>query len=212
MKVFHNSVSRWFFHWSLSDSKSLQVSRTFLSILVELNKAVVWIVSTCPLILKSSSSFTNSFGSVASASPSRSPSCSIVFRSLAKSRYLSHFFSFLLILLCGLPGWQSPLFRSLFVVVIVVVITGSGRLVEIRWSVYISKFHYYYFTICEFFTLILNGGFSLRYGDSPFSSFNCGKLCTGLAVHIYFFSFFFSLYALQTMTKMICATADQTSS
>ena len=43
------------FHWSLSDSKSCQVSRTFLSILTDLYNVVVWIVSTCSLISKPSS-------------------------------------------------------------------------------------------------------------------------------------------------------------
>ena len=33
------------FHWSLRDSKSLQVSRTLFSILVDLNNAIVWMVS-----------------------------------------------------------------------------------------------------------------------------------------------------------------------
>ena len=37
--------------WSLSDIKSLQVSRALLSILTDLNNAVVWIVSTRPLII-----------------------------------------------------------------------------------------------------------------------------------------------------------------
>ena len=46
------------FHRSLSDSKS-QVSRTLLSILADLNNAVVWIVSTSPVISKSSSPCTN---------------------------------------------------------------------------------------------------------------------------------------------------------
>ena len=32
------------FHWSLSDSKSPQISRILLSILVDLNNAAVWIV------------------------------------------------------------------------------------------------------------------------------------------------------------------------
>ena len=40
--------------WSLSDSKSPRVSSSFLSILADLNKAVVWIFSTRPLISKSS--------------------------------------------------------------------------------------------------------------------------------------------------------------
>ena len=42
------------FHWSLSVSKSWQVSRTLLRILTDLNSAVVWMVSTHPLISKSS--------------------------------------------------------------------------------------------------------------------------------------------------------------
>ena len=36
------------FHWSLSDSKSPQVSRTLFNILAVLNNAVVWMVSTRP--------------------------------------------------------------------------------------------------------------------------------------------------------------------
>ena len=45
------------FHWSLSDSKSPQVSRTLLSILAVLNNVVVWMVSTYPPTSKSSSPF-----------------------------------------------------------------------------------------------------------------------------------------------------------
>ena len=48
------------FHWSLSDSKSPKVNRTLLSILVVLNNAVVWMVSTRPPTSKSSWSFNNS--------------------------------------------------------------------------------------------------------------------------------------------------------
>ena len=43
------------FYLILSDSKSLEVSRTFLSILADLNNAAVWIVSSCHLISKFSS-------------------------------------------------------------------------------------------------------------------------------------------------------------
>ena len=35
-------------HWSFSDSKSSQVSRTLLSILAVLSNAVIWLVSTHP--------------------------------------------------------------------------------------------------------------------------------------------------------------------
>ena len=47
------------FHWSQSDSKSPQVSRTLLSILAVLNNAVVWMVSTRPPTYKSSRLFNN---------------------------------------------------------------------------------------------------------------------------------------------------------
>ena len=47
------------FYWSLSDGKSPQVSRTLLSILVVLNNAVIWMVSTRPPTSKSASSFNN---------------------------------------------------------------------------------------------------------------------------------------------------------
>ena len=47
------------FHWSLSDSKSSQVSRTHLRILAVLSNAVIWIVSTRPPTSKSSRPFNN---------------------------------------------------------------------------------------------------------------------------------------------------------
>ena len=49
------------FHWSLSDSKSSQVSRTLLSILAAVNKAGIWTLSTRPLISNSSSPCINPF-------------------------------------------------------------------------------------------------------------------------------------------------------
>ena len=47
------------FHWSLSDTKSSQDSRTLLSILAVLNNLVVWMVFTRPPTSKSSSVFNN---------------------------------------------------------------------------------------------------------------------------------------------------------
>ena len=55
-------------HWSLSDNKSPQVSKTLLSILADHKNAVVWMVSTHPLISKSSSLYTNPFVTVPRAS------------------------------------------------------------------------------------------------------------------------------------------------
>ena len=41
-------------HWSLSDRKSPQISRTLLGILADFNNAVVWMVTNSPLISNSS--------------------------------------------------------------------------------------------------------------------------------------------------------------
>ena len=50
------------FHWSLTDRKSSQIFGTLLSISTDLNNAVVWMVSNRPLVSKSSSPCTKSFG------------------------------------------------------------------------------------------------------------------------------------------------------
>ena len=73
----------------MSDSKSPQVSRTFLSIL---NNAVVWMVSIRPLLSKSSSIFINPLVTVSSAPITIGIFFTFKFRSffdsLARSRYL----------------------------------------------------------------------------------------------------------------------------
>ena len=82
-------------HWSLSDSKSPQVSRTRLRILDVLSNAVVWIVSVRPPIFKSSRLFNNPLVTV----PKARITIGIIgtfmshsfFNSLARSRYLSFF-------------------------------------------------------------------------------------------------------------------------
>ena len=55
------------FHWGLSDSKSPQVSRTILSILADFANAVIWMISTRPVISKSSSPCNNLLATVPSA-------------------------------------------------------------------------------------------------------------------------------------------------
>ena len=55
------------FHWSLSGTKSPQVSRTRLSILAVLSNAVVWIVSTRSPTSKSSRTFNNPLVTVPNA-------------------------------------------------------------------------------------------------------------------------------------------------
>ena len=76
----------------LNDSKYPHVSRTLLSILADLNDAVVWTISTCLLISKSSISFTGALG-IISSTPitviSQPPSCpKFFFCSLARTTYL----------------------------------------------------------------------------------------------------------------------------
>ena len=87
------------FHWSLSDSKSPQISRTLLSILAVLNNAVFWMVSlSCQL----PSPFNNPLVTVPKAPITIGIIVTFMFHSffnsLARSRYLSffsHSFSFI---------------------------------------------------------------------------------------------------------------------
>ena len=87
------------FHRSLSDSKSPQVSRTRLRILAVLNNAVVWIVSTRPPISKSSKPFNNPLVTVPNAPITIGTIVTFMFHSffisLARSRYLTFFFTLL---------------------------------------------------------------------------------------------------------------------
>ena len=130
------------FHWSLSDSKFPQVSRTLLNILAVLNNIVVWMVSTRPPISKSSNPFSNPLVTV----PNAPITIGIIvtrmfhsfFNSLARSRYLSffsHSFSFIL--------WSAGTARStiLQVFFFLLIIIRSGLLAEIRWSVCMTKSH-----------------------------------------------------------------------
>ena len=166
--------------------KSPQVSRTLLSILGDLNNAVVWMVSTRPLISISSSSYTNILVTVASVPITIGITVTFMFysffSSLARSTYLSLFsvsFSF--------TPWSAGTATSTILQVLffsffsffffLLAITRSGRLDEIRWSVCISKSRrslcvsfsrtdfglcmYRLFTACECFLLVLSGGFSL---------------------------------------------------
>ena len=109
------------FHWSLSDSKSLQVSRTLLGILANLNNTVIWMVSTCPLISKSSSFCTNPLVTVPSAPSTIGITVTFIFHSffssLARSWYLFLFllsFSFTL----WLTGTVKFINRQLLIIII----------------------------------------------------------------------------------------------
>ena len=83
------------FHWSLSDSKSPQVTRTLLRILAVLNNPVVWVVSTRPPTSKSSSPFNNPIVTVPKAPITIGIIVTFMFRSFfnspTRTRYLSFF-------------------------------------------------------------------------------------------------------------------------
>ena len=122
------------FHWSLSVSKSPQVSRTLFSILAILNNVVVWMVSTRPLISKSSSPCTKV--TVPRASIKIGINFTFMFHSffnsLAKSWFLSFFsFPFNFILWLARTA-KSTILQVLFFLLIII---KSGRLAKIRWSI-----------------------------------------------------------------------------
>ena len=127
------------FHWSLSDSKQFPVFWILFCILADLNNAVVWIVSTCPLISKSSSPCVNPLLTVLKhllQLVSASHSCSSFYFSFPlqdRSTYLS--FHFLLILFGVQPRYLSPQFGKFIFFIII----RSVFLAEIRWYVCISK-------------------------------------------------------------------------
>ena len=138
-------------HWSLSDSKSPQVSSTRLRILAVLSNAVVWIVSTRPPTSKSSRPFNNPLVIVPKAPITIGTIVTFMFHSffnsLARSRYLSFFsLSFSFILWSAGHKKSRQFCRFSFFLLIIM---RSGLLAGIRWSVCILKSHR---SLCESFS------------------------------------------------------------
>ena len=153
------------FHWSLSDSKSPQVSRTRLSILAVLSNAVVWIVSTRPLTSKSSRPFNNPLVTVSNAPITIGTIVTFMFHSffnsLARSRYLSFFSLSFRFILCSAGTAKSTILPILFLLLIIM---RYGLLAGIRWSVCTLKSHR---SLCESFS---RTGAVLLLGGIPFLS------------------------------------------
>ena len=131
------------FHWSLSDSKSPQVSRTLLSILAILNNALVWMVSTHPATSKSSSPFNNPLVSVPKAPITIGIIVTFMFHSffnsLARSRYLSffsHSFSFI--------QWSSGMAKSTNLQILLLLLL----LFLLLLFIYIYIYIYMYICVC----------------------------------------------------------------
>ena len=173
-------------HWCLSDCKTSQISRTLLSILAYLINAIVWMVSAHPLISKSFSPFTNHLLIETRTPITIGITVIFMFHSFLSSRNL-FFFLLLSISLLYLPEQQI---QNIGKFSFLLIVTRSGRLVEIRWSVFISKSqrslcvsfsrtdsglgiyhlliwskfsHCYYFTPWEFFTSVLADDISLKF-------------------------------------------------
>ena len=127
------------FHWSPSDSKSLQVSRTRLSILAVLSNALIWIVSTRLLTSKSSRPFNNPLVTVPNAPITIGTIVNFMFQSffnsLARSRYLSFFSLSFRFILWSAGTAKSTILQILFLLLIIM---RSGLLAGIRWFVGIS--------------------------------------------------------------------------
>ena len=138
------------FHWSLSDSKSPQVSRTRLSILAVLSNAVVWIVSTRLPTSNSSRPFNNPLVTVPNAPITIGTIITFMFHSffnsLARSRYLSFFSLSFRFILWSAGTAKSTILQILFLLLIMM---RSGLLVGITWSVCMLKSHR---SLCESFS------------------------------------------------------------
>ena len=131
------------FHWSLSDRKTPQVSRTRLSILAVLSNAVIWIVSTRPSTSKSSRPFNNHLVIVPKAPITIDTIVTFMFysffNSLARSGYLTFFSHSFRFILWSAGTAKSTIFQILFFFLLIII--RSGRLAGIRWSVCMLKSH-----------------------------------------------------------------------
>ena len=116
---FFTSVLADGFHWSLSDSKSPQVSRTRLRILAVLSNAVIWIVSTRPPTSKSSRPFNNPLVIVSKAPITIGTIITFMLHSfsnsLARSRYLSFFSLSFRFILWSAGTAKSTILQILFI-------------------------------------------------------------------------------------------------
>ena len=100
ISLFHIRV----FHWSLSDCKSSQVSKTLLSIRIVLNNAVIWMVASRPQNSWSFSLFNNPLVTVSKQLLKLSPSFFIIFFSIPQQGRRNYSFHILSVLFCGQLG------------------------------------------------------------------------------------------------------------
>ena len=133
------------FHRSLSDSKSLQASRTLLSILAVLNNAVVWMVYTRPPTSKSSSPFNNPFVTIPKSPITIGITVTLLFHSFVlffqfsgRVEVLTLLFPFFQLYTVISRYRKVHNFASAFFLLITI---RFDLLAEIRWPVCMSKTH-----------------------------------------------------------------------
>ena len=130
------------FHWSLSDSKTPQVSWTLLSILAVFSNAVIWIVSTYPPTSKPARPFKSPLVIVPKSPITIGTIVTFMFHSffnsLARSRYLSFFSHSFSLILWSTGTAKSTILQILYFLLIII---RSGLLAKIWWSVCMSTSH-----------------------------------------------------------------------
>ena len=151
------------FHWSLSDSKSPQITRTLLSILAPLNNAVVWIVSPRSPTSKTPKPFNNPLVTIPKGPIIIGIIVTFMFHSFfqfpSKVEVLILLFTFFQFYSEVSRGSKVDNFASSFFFI------RYGLLVEIRWIVIIINIPF------EFFTPALAGGLSLKSEWQDFSQY-----------------------------------------
>ena len=135
------------FHWSFSDSKSPQISRTLLSILAVLNNVVVWMDSTRPPTSKSSNLFSNLLVTVPNAPITIGIIDTVMFHSFFFFKFPTNvgvliilfiFFQFFFFQWSAGTAKWTIFSNSLFLLLIII---RSRLLAEIRRCVGMSKSH-----------------------------------------------------------------------
>ena len=128
------------FHWGQGDSKSSWVSRTLLSILADLSKAIAWMVSIPPLISRSSNPFSRLLWTVPSTPTTICITITFILHSflscLARFKDYS-IFSFTFNFVVSGNGNIHNIANSNFYYLLSN--SNSDLLAGIRWSVWISK-------------------------------------------------------------------------
>ena len=168
---------------SLSDSKSPLVSRTLLSILANLNSAVVWMVSTSHLISKSSSPFANPLMTVP-----RAPCYTFFFNSLGMSRYLSFFSLSFNFTLWSTRTAKFMIRLSIIIIIIILLIRVFDMNLSDSKSPQVSR------TLLSILTVLIRDVVWMVSTRPPtcksFSPFNYSLVTIGIIVTFMFHSFF----------------------